>query len=156
MMPIRRCQRGVSIIAAIFMLLLLASLAALMARMTSSSQASSAQDLLGSKAYQAARAGIEWGLYQLDPNAATATLPGCFAPTTLTQIDGFSVAVRCEAFPSAATTYDEGGRSIRVFRLTATGSNGAVPPQGVEREIVVTAEKCRDPAITSAPYDCTL
>ena len=70
-------QRGVSIIAAIFLLLLMAMLAAVIANMVSTSHVNLAADIGGARAYQAARAGAEWGIFQLDPNAQTAGLPAC-------------------------------------------------------------------------------
>ena len=73
-------QRGVSIISAIFMLLLFAALAAYMVSLSSSANITSAQDVQGARAYQAAQAGLEWGLLQvLDPGNATVVAPA--APT---------------------------------------------------------------------------
>ena len=70
----RPWQRGVSVIAAIFLLLLMAVLAAVIANLVSTSHINLAADIGGTRAYQAARAGAEWGIFQLDPNAQSA---GC-------------------------------------------------------------------------------
>lgn len=152
--PVRRKQRGISIVMAIFLLLLFASIAAFMASLASTAHVASAQDIEGSRAYQAARAGVEWGLYQLDPNGTTAALPSCFATTTLVQVPNYSVNVSCTPFPGAATSYQEGSRTIRMFQITATATSTAARPPGVERVVSVTAEKCRDSLIVAAPYDC--
>lgn len=148
-------QRGISLVAAIFLLLLMAGLAAFMASILSATHINFAADVGGSRAYQAARAGAEWGMFQLDPNATVAGLPSCpAASTTLNTIPGHSVVVTCDAFPGAATWYQEGGRQIRIFRIRSTATALGVRAPGVEREVVVTIEKCRDAAIAAAPYDC--
>lgn len=72
----RPWQRGVSVITAIFLLLLMAVLAAAIANMVSTSHVNLAADIGGARAYQAARAGVEWGIFQLDPNAQGAAFAG--------------------------------------------------------------------------------
>lgn len=157
--PLRQ-QSGASIISAIFILLLFAALAAFMANLVSTANITSAQDVQGARAYQAAQAGVEWGLYQLDPNGAAAALPGCFAinPTVLptAAIPGFTVSVLCTPFPGAVTSYAEAGRTIRIFEIVATVTitNALVPPAAVERQVTVRIEKCRDATIVAAPFDC--
>src|SRR5437016_13870030 len=84
-------QTGFSIIAAIFLLVVLALLAAFIASVTGMQQSSGQLDVLGARAYQSARAGMEWSAWQvLDPgntlNGAgpntcpAAVTPTCFAP----------------------------------------------------------------------------
>lgn len=148
-------QRGVSIISAIFLLLLMAGLAAYMANIISVAHVNSAADVGGSRAYQAARGGVEWGMFQLDPNAASASLPTCAtASGTLTAIPNHSVVVSCVPYPSDSAVYQEGSRQIRIFQITATATALGVKAPGIERQVVVTIEKCRDSAITVAPFEC--
>lgn len=148
-------QRGVSIIAAIFLLMLMAVLAGLLANLTTVTQINMASDIGGSRAYQAARAGVEWGMFQLDPNAESANLPTCAAAGgVLNTIPGHTVTVTCAAFPSDAAVYQEGNRQIRIFRIQATATALGVKAPGIERRIVVTLEKCRDSTMTAPPYDC--
>lgn len=163
-----RHQSGASIITAIFLLLLFAALAAFMASMVSTANVTSALDVQGVRAYQAARAGVEWGIYQLDPNSSGAALPGCFASPTIlpaAAIPGFSVSVACTLFPSAGTNctapsptaefcYQEAGRQVRIYQITATAMATGSSPVTVEREVMARVEKCRDPAITAQPFDC--
>lgn len=144
-----REQRGVSIIAAIFLLLLFAALAAFMVSMSSSAHVTSAQDVQGVRAYQAAQAGVEWGLYQLDSNDSATALPlassaNCPASTTLNQIAGFSVVVTCARFG----TYTEGTRTLAVYQLVARASvpGATVPPAAAEREAEARVAKCQDSA----------
>ena len=73
-----RRQRGFSIVTAIFLMVVLALLGAFIVSVTGLQQSSQQLDVQGVRAYQAARAGIEWGACQvLDPsntlNAATCT-----------------------------------------------------------------------------------
>jgi MSHA biogenesis protein MshP len=150
-----RPQRGASLIAAIFLLLLLAGLAAFMASILSATHVNFAADIGGSRAYQAARAGVEWGMFQLDPNAQSSALPTCASASgTLNAIPGHTVVVTCVPYPSDATSYQEGAKQIRIFRLVSTATAIGVRAPGIERQVVVTIEKCRDPAITVAPFDC--
>jgi len=151
----RSRQRGVSIISAIFLLLLMAGLAAYMANIISVAHVNSAADVGGSRAYQAARAGVEWGMFQLDPNASSSSLPTCAtAAGTLTTIPNHSVVVSCAAYPSDTTVYQEGSRQVRIFQIMATATALGVKAPGIERQVVVTIEKCRDSAISVAPFDC--
>src|SRR6266513_5278160 len=71
--PGSRCrvsrQGGFSIVAAIFLLVVLALLGGFIASVTGIQQSSGQLDVLGVRAYQSARAGLEWGAWQvLDPN----------------------------------------------------------------------------------------
>jgi MSHA biogenesis protein MshP len=79
----RRADRGFALASAIFILVVLAALAVGITLLTTQAQTGLARDLLGSRAYQAARAGLDWGAYRvLDPLNTTATsgsapLPNC-------------------------------------------------------------------------------
>lgn len=155
--PSRRCshlgyilgnrQRGVSLITGIFLLLLMALLAAAIASIVSTSHLNMAADIGGARAYQAARAGAEWGMFQLDPNAQNAGLPACVNGSP--GVPGHTVTVTC-----VSTNHSEGDRTIRIYRITSVAvANNARGPS-IERQVEVTVEKCRDGAITTAPYDC--
>lgn len=140
-------QRGVSLIAGIFLLLLMASLAAVMVNVVSTAHVNTAADIGGARAYQAARAGAEWGMYQLDPNAQGAALPACAGGSPA--IPGHTVTVTC-----SSSDYAEAGRQIRIYRIISVAVAIGARAPGIERQIEVTVEKCRDAAITAAPFDC--
>jgi MSHA biogenesis protein MshP len=99
--PLRRSmvgQRGFSLFSAIFLLVMLSALGAAIVKVTSSSQITAALDIQGERAYQAARAGIEWGLYrQLRQKSCTAettfALPD--GATVRSTLAGFTVTVSC-------------------------------------------------------------
>lgn len=157
----RRYQGGFAYIAAIVLLVVMAALAASMLRLNSVSQSTANQDLLAIRAGQAARAGIEWGLFQLRSgscNGAQRNLSDFHAQT------GFIVSVVCRR----AGPYNEGeivpeGASAPVplvkfiYRIEATACNaGSSCPNNdqvgnddyVERRRVVTA------CLTAANADC--
>ena len=138
----RARQSGISVIAGIFLLLLMAVLAAVIVNLVTTSNVNMAADINGARAYQAARAGAEWGMFQLDPNAQNAALPPCVNGGP--PIPGYAVAVDC-----VAQNFTEAGRQIGIYRITSV----ATAP-GVERRIEVTVEKCRDPAIAAPPFGC--
>ena len=71
-------QHGFGAIAAIVVLVILAVLAAAIVSIGSTQQMTSAQDVLSARAWQGARAGNEWGLYQ------ALKVPGTFSQTTTT------------------------------------------------------------------------
>lgn len=145
--PGRGRQRGVSVLMAVFLLLLMATLAAGLVNIVSTSNVNMAADIGGARAYQAARAGVEWGMFQLDPNAQFAALPNCVNGSP--PIPGHTVNVACQSWDTT-----EGGRQIRIYRISSRATaNGAKAP-GIERLVEVTVEKCRDATIVAAPFDC--
>lgn len=89
-------MRGFSLVSAIFLLVVLAALGAAIVTVSTVQHQSSALDIQGVRAYQAARAGIEWGLFRrLQAGACVGStniaLPGG------TSLAGFSVTVTCTA-----------------------------------------------------------
>lgn len=104
--------RGFAIVSAIFILVVLAALGAFIVNISTSQQIGSAIDVQGVRAYQAARAGIEWGLYQVQSTATykfgyisiNPNTRACPAPTTsfspaAPTLSGFAVTVVCSAQP---------------------------------------------------------
>jgi MSHA biogenesis protein MshP len=134
----RRTQRGVSLIAAIFLLVVLGGLIAYLVKLAGLQQSSAALDVLGARAYQAARAGIEWGVYRTLQDGVCAG--GSFTPSG--QFSGFTVTVQC-----VATGYTEVDATAKtIYSITATACNqGACPgtpgPTYVERQLQVTVDK---------------
>ena len=72
-------QRGFSIITAIFLLVVLSFLGIAMVSFSTSQHQSSAMDVMGSRAYQAARAGVEWANYHVEAASSSAAWDGCAA-----------------------------------------------------------------------------
>lgn len=140
MITMRHKVRGFSLISAIFLLVVLAALGAMMVTFFAAQQQSSAIDALGSRAYQAARAGIEWGAFQINQSQvvgtsfATACQGGTSSvpatPATQPTLAGTPLAQFSLADSCYATSYTEGTNpSVWIYTVTATASgiNGAVP-----------------------------
>ena len=118
---LRQRQRGVSIITAIFLLSVLAMLAAFMVSVGGFQQKSSQLDIQGVRATQAARAGIEWGAYQV-LRGANVPPAGCFAATSLTfagtSLEGFTTTVSC-----TRTSHTELVTTVTADQITAVACN---------------------------------
>lgn len=87
--------RGIGIVTAIFLLVVLSGLAVAIVTLFTTQQASAALDEQGARAYQAARAGVEWGVYQQLRSSR------CDASTQLampagTTLSAFTVTVLCK------------------------------------------------------------
>lgn len=138
----RTLQRGFSIVTAIFLLVVLAGLGAVMMTFFTAQQQSSALDVLGSRAYQAARAGIEWAAFQVAASPAStpvaATCATSFAQSSLGgTLAPFRVAVNC-----VPTSYDEGGSTVWIYDVSAVAQTGTLGDQNyVERVISVKMGK---------------
>lgn len=110
-------QRGVSIVTAIFIIVILAGLAGFAARILSVQQQSSGLDVLGAQAYAAAQSGIDWGAYQVLDGT-----PTCALSTNLAMPAGplaaFGVTVTC-----ASSAHTEAGAAVTIYQLAATACN---------------------------------
>lgn len=130
-----RCG-GFAIVSAIFILVVLATLGAFILNISSQQQIGSALDVQGVRAYQAARAGIEWGLYQ-QLRASSCAASTNFSPSAAS-MTGFTVNVTCVATP-------DGNGGPTVYSITSTACNDATCPNTtnpgnyyVERRLSVT------------------
>lgn len=138
-----KLQRGFSLVTAIFLLVVLSALGAMMVTFFTAQQQSSAVDVLGSRAYQAARAGVEWAALGVSQTASQVKWVGCATGTNFPAntlggtLAPFSVTVTCTSPVSAV----EGVNTIWVYDITASASgvNGALPGNAnyVERVINV-------------------
>jgi MSHA biogenesis protein MshP len=131
-------QRGFSIVSAIFLLVVLAFLGTAMVTFSVNQQQTAALDVAGERAYQAARAGIEWGAFQALQNGV------CAANTNLAPLagtlSGFSVTVTCAA--TAASEVSAATGIVTVYDLTSTASQGTPgQPDRVERQVQASIAK---------------
>jgi MSHA biogenesis protein MshP len=150
---LHRAQAGFSIVAAIFIVVVLAALAAALLTVASLQHSSAGLDVQGVRAYQAARTGIEWGLFGILDADISAALPDCTAATgTVTPagaLGAFAVTVTCSAPPETT----ELSRSIRVYSITAIATFGSPnQPNHVSREVTATVSRCRDPGTPT--FEC--
>lgn len=132
----RSAQRGFAIVAAIFLVVVLAALGAFMLTFSTVQHITSAQDVQGTRAYQAARTGIEWGAYQVLRNSSCSS--GSTSLTAGGTQAGFNIVVECTAYPSTT----EGGNTVNMYQIKSTASQGTVGSATyVERQLQATIGK---------------
>lgn len=126
----RHNQTGFAAIAAMFLVVVLAALGAFMVSFSNTQQVTSAQDVQGTRAYWASRAGLEWGIA-----SAVGACPA--SPTTLS-VNGFAVTVTC-----TQSVYTDSG-TVNIFRITSVATPTGVAQGGVgyiERSLSVSLER---------------
>jgi MSHA biogenesis protein MshP len=136
----QRKAKGFALASAIFLIVVLAALGAFLVNMRATQDSSVALDTLGQRAYDAARAGIEWGAYQSLRNNA------CVAGPIAFNLAGGALAGHTVNVSCARTAHNEGGIAINMDTITATACNqapcpnaGPVPPVNyAERQLTVT------------------
>lgn len=126
MVPVLARARGASLIAAVFLVVLLAGLTAAVLRLVLVQQATASMDMLGVQAYQAARSGLEWGLYQQLRNApagaACIASPSTFAMPQSGGLRNFTVTVTCSAAAGNAV-----GNTTNRWTIVAVACNQPGP-----------------------------
>lgn len=139
MRMLKKKTRGFSLVSAIFLLVVIAALGAFAVTVSTTQHQASAMDVQGARAYQAARAGIEWGAFQVlrggafrvACEAGPAAQPLGALPGTLA---GFAVAVQCTHVSAA-----EDDRTVRMYRITSTATQGAPATANfIERQLSAT------------------
>ena len=142
----RARSRGVSLLTAVFLLVVLASLSAALVSVFGVQQAGTVLDVTGVRADQAARSGLEWGLYRQLRVQPTVPSVACFTPSPVTfalpsdgSLAGFSVTVSC-----VAGADNLAGNTTNRWSITAVACNqpgaGVCPnpnpsPEYVQRRV---------------------
>lgn len=128
-------QRGFTLVTAVFLITILFLLSAYMISFRVYQDAGVSLDTLGTRAYAAARSGIEWGAFNSLRNG------NCAGPTPLAMggtLSGFTVTVTC-----TRTAFNEAGATVNMDTIVATACNNAVCPPAlpganyVERQLTV-------------------
>jgi MSHA biogenesis protein MshP len=136
-------------ISAVFILVVLALLGIAITVVIVVQQRSSALDTAAARAYQSAKAGLEWGAFQvLRVPPPPAAAPACFGSTNIAmtgQLAGFTTTISC-----TSTTATDGG-SLTFYRVVANACNiplgGACPNTSTtsatyaERQLVMTVRR---------------
>jgi MSHA biogenesis protein MshP len=125
----KKIQRGFSLISAIFLLVVLAGLGAAMVSFSTMQNQALTMDVMGSRAYQAANAGIEWAAYNIASSPAGVAVPPAprFVPGTATALGGdlapFAVAVGyTAALQVDDATWPQNGTTEAVWSYDITAS----------------------------------
>jgi MSHA biogenesis protein MshP len=136
-----RRARGFALVLALFLIVSLAAIGAYLVTVSNVQVETTTKDELGARAYQAARAGLEWGAYRVlrDTNCAPGPVVIAFVTAELA---GFQAEVTCEDFGPET----EGGTTVNTFRIVSTGCNlspcsGAPGPTYVNRQLQLTVAR---------------
>ena len=124
----RKAQFGFSLVPALFLLVVLAAIGIVAVRLTGVQQQTVVLAMQSSRAYAAARSGIDWSAYQALINGSCAGVT-----LTLTEVGlaGFSVDTSCNS-----TTHTEGPNTVRVYAIDAFAWSGSYgTPDYVSRRI---------------------
>jgi len=117
-------QKGVALIAVIFIMIVVGSAITMMMQFTSINQANFDQSVQMSRAQLAAKSALAWGIYHAknDNNCSNARLPDSATPSdtmTLTAFTGFDMTVSC--------ILNEYNGGISIMKITATAEYGSNP-----------------------------
>ena len=119
-------QHGFALVAAIFIVVVLAMLGVMMVTIGGMQRATVSAAAQGTRAYYAARSGVEWGIFgALNNTVATCgNAPSTPATNTfnlsVSGLNGFSVSVVCSYTP-----HRERNDTYNVYAITATATSGA-------------------------------
>jgi MSHA biogenesis protein MshP len=128
-----KTQRGFSIVMAIFVLVVLGLLGGYMVRMAGVQLSTFNQTLLGARAYQAAHAGIEWGIARISNGGNCADINAQTA-MSFAGLNGFSVRLNC-----SNQSYSEADQNPTVYRISALSQFGSYSSsEYVARELEVS------------------
>ncbi len=134
-------QRGFGLVAAMFLIIIMAGAIAAMWRISVTQTATSSLSLQQARAYQAARAGLEWGIYQFINDAPCATPVSISVP----DLNGFNVIVDyCSSSQQRKhdDLLEERAGNIVIQRVTATAEYSAPgDPDYTYRKLIVEVEK---------------
>ncbi|MFL6622699.1 MAG: pilus assembly protein MshP [Sulfurifustis sp.] len=138
----RKRERGFSLVAAIFVIVVLALLGAFMVTIGQVQRSTVTGALQGSRAYYAAKAGVELGVYNAlntplgtTCGAAPASVQTGPLALSVPGLDGFTVTVVC-----SYTTHQEQGNTFQVFSISSTATYGIFgSPDYAARTIHTTA-----------------
>lgn len=110
-------QSGISLVPALFLLIVLAALGVVAVRMSGVQQQTVVLAMQSARAYAAARAGMEWAAYQALVNGSCGV-----SSTALTEagLAGFTVDTTC-----TSSAHSEGPDTVTVYVIEAFAWSGA-------------------------------
>lgn len=124
----RQRQLGISLVPALFLLIVLAALGLVAVRLSAVQSQTVVLAMQSARAFSAARAGIDWSAYQALVNGSCTS-----ATLTLTEagLNGFLVDTAC-----SVTTHSEGPQTVSVYTIEAFARSGVYgTPDYVSRRI---------------------
>ncbi len=136
---------GFAIVSAIFILVVLAALGAFIVSVTTGQQIGSTLDFQGVRAYQAARAGIEWGIYQVQATPAYNFSYGA-GPGPV----GTGLSNDARACPASPASFTPAAPTLATFTVTVTCA-ATVDPNNGPTVYSLVATACNQPAAGACP-----
>lgn len=128
-----RTQQGFSIVAAIFILVVLGLLGGYMVSLSAVQMNTASFSLQGARAYQAARAGIEWAIARIG-NGGVCSDINAQSAMTFTGINDFTVSLSC-----SSQAYSEGDQNLVFYSIDALSQAGSYGGNNyVAREIKIS------------------
>lgn len=112
-------HQGFSIVMAIFILVVLSLLGGYMVRLSGVQQMTSLYVLQGARAYQAARAGLEWAIARIN-NGGSCIEVNAQSALTFPDMTGFTVTLAC-----TSSAYTEGSKNPVVYQINSLSQYGA-------------------------------
>lgn len=129
MSPVR--QRGLSVVAALFLIVVLAAVGTFAVRMSTAQQPNTTSALLEHRALAAAYAGIEIGANRA---LTAASCPAAHNVSLQQALRGFTVTINC-----SPTSHVLNGNTYTFYRITSTARRGAYgSPEFGSRTVVRT------------------
>ena len=110
-------QSGFTLVAAVFLLVVVAGLIVYVTNIRVVQQTTLLYGVQGARAMQAARSGIEWGIYESIVGGSCAASSNFTLPDA--ELDDFNIEVQC-----ASSVHTEGVTPVTIYRLTAIASAG--------------------------------
>jgi len=132
-----RHSQGFSLVAVIFVITILAVAVVFIQRISNVAVATNNMAMQGARAWQAAEAGAEWGIYQV----LNGGCPAASTSFSLTEqsLSGFDVTVACT---SSGASYTEQGVTVTLYFLEVFAKSGTLgtTPDYASRKITLTVE----------------
>lgn len=130
-MRLKSRQHGFGLVAAMFVIIIITAVITAMARLAETQNATNSMAIQQARAYQAARAGLEYGVAQVLASG------GCSSFS----LDGFAVGVTCVQAPTSPVNVPEENQNVTFYTVTATAEfGGAGNPDYAYRQLTVLVE----------------
>jgi MSHA biogenesis protein MshP len=137
---------------AVFMIVTMAAIGVYLLTMSTGQLEAVSQDEEATRAYQAARTGVDWGAYQLLQTSPPSAFAAACAVGAATQNLTFSAPqlsrFRAEIICTKVGSETEAGVTVVIYRFAVTGCNGSptacgtsIGPTYVERQLQLTLTK---------------
>ena len=138
-----RKQCGFAAVSAIFLIVVIGALGSVMLTISNTQHLTSAQDVMGTRAYWAAQGGLEWGIASVAASSAVfpAATSAAVCPTgdPPKRLNGFTLKISCNV-----QAYAEADVFVNIFQLTSIAQTPDSAPgsQGyIERSVSITIER---------------